>query len=215
MNTMHATAAPGLVPDHPSNILDILDRLRLEAKGDVRRMRRAAAERVDALIAFLDATDGDADLEDGDGLEDGWDLEDGGESEPTLGASETRLSIPEHRTWWGPIVESCEPLGSQSSWAAGHLRSDDAEEDVQDEPHDAGYEGNDEPSLGWPEGRENQQGGLFGTDDTEDEHDGREPDDEDSAVDDFGCDDEESDSFYAAGPEAHFQMAAGFEHSAI
>lgn len=34
-----------------------------------------------------------------------------------------------------------------------------------------------EPSLGWAHNRVNQIGQCFGTDDCEDEHDGREPDD--------------------------------------
>jgi hypothetical protein len=33
-----------------------------------------------------------------------------------------------------------------------------------------------EPSLGWPDGRPTQLGGMYGTEDLEDEHDGREPD---------------------------------------
>lgn len=51
-----------------------------------------------------------------------------------------------------------------------------------------------EPSLGWSSFRMRQVGQCFGTDDLEDEFDGREPDDEDSAVDDGPIDDTELDA---------------------
>ncbi len=135
MTTMHAAAAfphpLGLAPDRPENLLQILHRLRNEAGDTIRRLRAEAEASASLLIDFLDATDGDADLEDG------------GDAEPSLGMLEAVGR-------GGFVVASENGLDLEVG------------------------EGDDEPSLGWPEGRESQQGSLYGTDDLEDEHDGSE-----------------------------------------
>lgn len=162
------------------------------------RLRKQAEDEIERLLDFLDKVSPDPDLEDDDGCEDGWDLEDDGSEEPNLGASETQVSAP---LWQmagaGPLVPTGVPVNSQLAWGSGHLNTSDLEEDITDEPHDAGFEGNDEPSLGWPDGREDQTRSALGTDDLEDEHDGCEPE-HDGAVDDEPCDDLEEDHDFAA-----------------
>jgi hypothetical protein len=178
--------------------------LNLEYRRALARLRKEAEDEIERLIDLLDRIAPDPDLEEDDGLEDGWDLEDDGTSEPSLGASEVRCELGDYFAASRTLTPSVRPIGSQTAWCAGHMTSDDREEDVADEPHDADYEGNDEPSLGAlnepasyevvrdAEGRavsvilregDQTRWAEAGTDDLEDEHDGREPEEE-GGVDD-------------------------------
>lgn len=209
--------------------------LNLEYRRALARLRREAEAEIERLIDLLDRIEPDDDLEDDDGLEDGWDFEDDGTSEPNLGASEVRCELVDYFAASRILTPSVRPIGSQAAWSAGHMTSDDREEDVADEPHDADYEGNDEPSLGalnepasyevvrgaegravsviLCEGDQTRWAGA-GTNDLEDEHDGCEPE-EDGGVDDEPHDDEEPDSFYAATPASPFHDTGRFEHDAV
>ncbi|MCI0998939.1 hypothetical protein HWD97_02465 [Ochrobactrum sp. C6C9] len=105
---------------------------------------------VEQALALLDAMDGDPDIEEnGDEHDMAFclsgccspfnheDAEDGGDDEPTMGAT-TDIN--------------------QSAWASGSWQWDECEEenehggDIQDEAHDAVDQGDDELTLGWPEG---------------------------------------------------------------
>lgn len=99
--------------------------------------RLSIATTIERLIDALDALEPDPDLEPwlgaGDDRED-----DTSDDEPTMGSSN------DHHGG-----------GSQANWASGMFLADECEEenehggDIQDEPHDASDEGNDEPTLGW------------------------------------------------------------------
>lgn len=130
-------------------------------------LRREAADAIDRLIAFLDSTEPDPDLEpDLTGYSPGMDSregddcddEDGNDSEPSLGSLTS-----------GPAG------GDQSLWGMQTGGCLDAEDEHSGEEPDI-----DEGSLGWTETVHqdgvNWHGGYHG--DLEDEHDGREPDDD-------------------------------------
>lgn len=124
----------------------------------------------EALIAFLDGADGN------------YDEEDGGDDEPSLGAV--------GGTYNAELQPGIYYHGNGGRLCGGAGGGDDREADVQDEPHDPDPA---EPSLGSfecvgyipadaPGGRGFDQrrwalGDTFHCD-LEDEHDGREPDDE-------------------------------------
>jgi len=95
-----------------------------------RRDRVSIATTIERLIDMLDALDEDADLE------------------PSLGSGDDRegdFSDHEHSLGWGQ--------GSQSALHTSDEREEENEHggDIQDVPHDAVDEGNDEPFLGWSE----------------------------------------------------------------
>lgn len=105
------------------------------------RLRKEAQDEIDRLIAFLDSTETDSDLEPSlagysDGMDDregdSADDEDGGDGEPSLASPENRYG------------------GSQDQWARGG-RNDMEEEHDGREPDEADDEldSDDEPNLGW------------------------------------------------------------------
>lgn len=130
--------------------------------GQLARLRREAQAEIDRLLDFLDRLDGDPDLEDG------------GDDEPSLGWLERQRGFTAHAevTTLPDLEESegdLEPsLGrpdeimDQRFTAIGPYDDREAEHDGR-EPS-----GDEEPSLGWAEGRETQVGHCFGTDDLED-----------------------------------------------
>lgn len=114
----------------------------------VMSLRKEAAAEIERLIAFLDATEPDPDIE-GDYSDDEPDQD----GEPSLGSI-------------NPTI-----FGTQQTWASGS--DDDREDEHSGEEPDV-----EEGSLGWTETVHqdgvNWHGGYHG--DLEDEHDGREPD---------------------------------------
>lgn len=105
---------------------------------------------IEQALALLDEMDGDPDIEENgdehdqsftlDGRKSPFNREDDehcGDDEPTIGAT---AEI------------------DQSAWASGSWQWDECEEenehggDIQDEAHDAADQGDDELTLGWPEG---------------------------------------------------------------
>jgi hypothetical protein len=140
----------------------------------VEAKRKAAADAIEDLIAFLDDTEGDCDLEEngderdsswpavgphafGMALDEGAEEDDAGEdsdpAEPMLGAPERHPSAPAFgfiRDY--PRYEAYPyPVGNQTSWADGHNTEarDDCEEVNEDggDVLDAPHDG----FLGWPE----------------------------------------------------------------
>lgn len=161
------------------------------------KLRARIEQAVEQLIATLDATGGDEDHEDG------GDDELTGDEEPSLGSIEVHPSPGFYRT-----VGEAYGLISQVQWAAGN--DDDCEGDSVGEDDEAN--GDDEPSLGSLEshpmagdvgvimrdriegltgGGERRQGGdqsRWGSSDSsdlEDEHDGREPEEDDQNLGSF------------------------------
>lgn len=129
------------------------------------RLREQAAAEIDRLLAFLDATDGDPDIEDdpseptdtrikalgGHDAPHTEDDEDGADNEPSLGRPEFSFYCNENpagdRYWQRSTSD-----GNQDRDQGGN---DDREEACEDEGAPAG---DDEPSLGWCEGMAQGQG---------------------------------------------------------
>jgi len=144
------------------------------------RLRFEAARHVEALLAFLDATEGDPDLFDDseptleviraaarlyDEVSD--DHEDGADDEPWLGSPEIPLSFEE---WSEKYRMFFERRGDQSHWAAG------SGDDREFEPEHDESTGDEENSLGsTASNNQNRWSQGYGME-LEAEHDGREPD---------------------------------------
>lgn len=177
------------------------------------RLRKEAAAEIERLLAFLDATDGDSDLEpvlaapevrDGygrrgyvwargatDDLEDDADDEnehvddeDDNDDEPSLGSNDG-------------VCQSCWSAGSYDD-REGDPGCDDREDVCEDEGSE--HDGS-ESSLGWTDGeaaRGLSYAGACGSGyDLEEEHDGREPDVDDEPS--IGGDDREDDDAERSG----------------
>jgi hypothetical protein len=160
---------------------------REKALKRLRKLRQKAADEIDRLLEFLDASDIDPDLEPTLGYMNGPPEMDECElpedDEPSL-ASLDRMA---DQTKWaaGGMMDAeldesdDEPsLGSgavyanssQSQWSQPGADSDDREEDAGDdreEENEHGDRADYEPSLGWTEGIAQGQGRWGGTDDRE------------------------------------------------
>jgi hypothetical protein len=119
------------------------------ALAKLAELRAEAAAEVDRLLAFLDATELDADLEaQGDELDSGPedDAEDGADDEPSLGSIERHPS--EYSA--GPDNGVVNGAGHERGWSDGGL------DDREDEHDGSEPDVDDEPSLGSFEAMANQ-----------------------------------------------------------
>lgn len=130
--------------------------------GQLALLRREAQAEIDRLLDFLDRLDGDPDLEDG------------GDDEPSLGWLERQRGFVAHaESATAPDLEvgegDLEPsLGRPDEIVDQRFTAIGAYDDREAE-HDGREPGGDEePSLGWAEGRETQVGHYGGADDLED-----------------------------------------------
>jgi hypothetical protein len=180
-------AGPELTQDSLAARLATQAAEREEALQRLRSLRKEAADEIDRLLEFLDASDIDPDLEPTLGFMNGPpemdECETPEDDEPSL-ASLDRMA---DQTKWaaGGMMDAelddsdDEPsLGSgavgvhstQSQWAQPGADSDDREEDAGDdreEENEHGDHADYEPSLGWTEGMDQGQRHWGTTDDRE------------------------------------------------
>jgi hypothetical protein len=137
-------------------------------------MRKAAADEIEKLLAFLDSLDDDPDVEhNGDEIDASYpesgtrlyqsicedDEPSGDESEPSLGSRESSPNgcdvgvLLEHKIQGYPPSISATPTGAQDRWSAGNTDDREGEHDGCEPDDDL------EPSLGWgPNGEKDGDG---------------------------------------------------------
>jgi hypothetical protein len=146
------------------------------------RLRREAEAEVERLLTFLDQTEADPDLEPSFGNElpagSPDECEPEADMEPSLGAPERNGFVPADGWGWPRSLH----YGQEKNWTDPGMTDDrEQEHDGREDGHDAeedpaemgigdadGLHFDDEPSLGWPNGRASEGiGSLGGTNDPE------------------------------------------------
>lgn len=109
------------------------------------RLRAEAADRIQALISFLDATEPDPDLEDGQDAED-----DKADAEPSMGATE---AVSHLSAWRGPAPADGEAEEDDHGEDDGTAEeADPTEDDGSAEPWLAAPENAHRSQIGWAAG---------------------------------------------------------------
>lgn len=125
------------------------------------RLRQEAANEIERLLIFLDATEGDPDMEtngDDDAQVDDDGIDEASDNEPELGFSEPIITGDEMRAWWPYMSKDARqwPTDLAETLDRGEGADDDSEPSlcgvsVSTVGNDLDLEDDceDEPSLGW------------------------------------------------------------------